>query len=76
MNETQKSVERTTISVTKETKDALNSHRDGQKWDQFLRGLIQNDSTANEGGLTEAHIDDIAQAAAQKTVDELQAVMR
>ena len=72
--------ERTTITVTKATKERLDSKRNGQPWDEFLKDAIQLNSPQRERGrddaLTEAHIEDIANAAARKTVDELQAVMR
>lgn len=62
--------ERTTISVSKDTKRLLDEDRDSQPWDTYLANLIQSNSQDTEI-LTEAHIDDIASRTAKRVWENM-----
>lgn len=69
--------DRTTITVSKETKDTLDQHRGDRPWDLFLRSLIQSNSSGGLGvTLTSSSVNDVAAETAKRTADELEARLR
>lgn len=68
--------DRTTITVSTETKSLLNDHRGGAKWDRFLKSLIQPNSSGDSVVVAEKSVDDIAARTAKKTVEEMRTELR
>lgn len=63
--------DRTTISVSEDTKAKLDDARDGTPWDEFLWSLVDSDG-ADVVELSPESVEDVANAVARKTADELE----